>query len=294
MRKISFSLWLFLFPLVVLCQTLNLKVMTFNIRYNNPNDGPFAWQVRMPMVINVIQQENPDILCCQEVLYDQVNDLQHVLPGYQWTGVGRDDGNRSGEFVPIFYNMDRFNMKAKGTFWLSETPNSPGTKSWDAACNRIVTWVKIKDMRFKKNIFIFNTHFDHQSKLARSESASLLLSAIRQIAGDDWVIVCGDFNDTEGSEMYNILTGGAMNLTLINTTRISRQEPSGPDYTFIGFPFKPEKGNTIDFIFTRNNKSATVLEHRVITYNVDGRYPSDHLPVIVNFELKLKKRRNVF
>ena len=294
MRKTFVTLCLFLFPLFIFSQTLNLKVMTFNIRYNNPSDGPYAWEVRKPMVINVIQKENPEIFCCQEVLYDQLSDLTKVFPGYEWYGVGRDDGNRAGEFAPLFWNIDRFNLKAKGTFWLSETPNTPGTKSWDAACNRIVSWVKLKDRLFKKNIYIFNTHFDHQSKQARSESASLLLSAIQQIAGEEWVIVCGDFNDTEGSPMYRILTGSAMNITLINTARICRQEPAGPDYTFIGFPFKPEKGNTIDFIFTRNNKSATVTVHRVITDNIDGRYPSDHLPVIVNFELTIKKRKHVF
>jgi endonuclease/exonuclease/phosphatase family metal-dependent hydrolase len=294
MKHRLFSFLFFLIPLFIDAQNLNLKVMTFNIRYNNPNDGIYSWDVRKPMVFDLIQKENPEILCCQEVLYDQLADLARVLPGYEWVGAGRDDGKRAGEFNPVFYNSIRFDIKGTGNFWLSETPNTPGTRSWNAACNRIVTWVKLYDKRFRKKLFVFNTHFDHQSEEARKESASLLLSAISQVAGDAWVIVTGDFNDTPTSATYRILTGGQRDLTLINTDHISRQEPSGPDYTFIGFPFKPDPGNTIDFIFTKNNQSATVLEHRVITDNIGGQYPSDHLPVVVNFELKLKKRKHVF
>lgn len=285
---------LFLLPLMVHSQILNLKVITFNIRFNNPNDGPFAWERRKPLVFDIIQQETPEILGIQEALHDQVIDLQHVLPGYQWVGSGRDDGKELGEFNPIFFNSTRFVIKDNGTFWLSETPNKPGSRSWNSACNRIVTWVKLYDRQFRKKLFVFNTHFDHLSKEARVESAYLLISAIKQIARDNWVIVTGDFNDIEGSPMYKILTGSTLENSLMNTSRISRKEPVGPSYTFIGFPFKPEDGNTIDFIFTKNNRSATVIEHRISTYNFQGRYPSDHLPVIVNFELKIKKKRNVF
>jgi len=285
---------LIMLPLAVHSQFLNLKVITFNIRYDNPGDGPYKWEFRKPLVLDVIQQESPEILGIQEALYGQVSDLQHMLPDYQWIGAGRDDGKELGEFNPIFIKSGRFIIKNMGTFWLSETPDKVGSRSWNSACNRIVTWVKLKDMKFRKKVFVFNTHFDHISKEARIKSAYLLVSAIKQIAGDNWVIVTGDFNDIEGSVMYKILTGSTMEISLVNTSRISRREPEGTSYTFIGFPFNPEEGNKIDFIFTKNNQSATVIEHRVSTYNFQGRYPSDHLPVIVNFELKVKKKRNVF
>jgi len=287
-------LTLILFPFLVHAQISNLKIITFNNRYDNPDDGPYRWELRKPLVLDVIQQEIPEILGFQEALHDQVIGLQRALPGYEWVGKGRDDGKELGEFNPIFFSSDRFKLKNKGTFWLSETPNTAGSKSWNSACNRIVTWVKLYDRQSRKKVFVFNTHFDHFSKEARVESAHLLVSAIKQIAKDNWVIVTGDFNDIEGSQMYKILTGSALDLSLMNTSRISRKETMGPSYTFIGFPFKPDEGNTIDFIFTKNNKSATVTEHRVSTYNNQGRYPSDHLPVIVNFELKIKTKRYAF
>ncbi len=278
---------------MVQCQVSNLKVITFNIRYNNPNDGPFSWELRRPLAIDLIQQEAPDILNLQEALTGQITDLQQALPGYRWVGAGRDDGKKSGEFNPVFYNDIRFLLKGKGTFWLSETPDKPGTRSWNSACNRIVTWVKLYDRQSRKKIFVFNTHFDHASMEARNQSAHLLVSAIKQIAGKNWTIVTGDFNDTEGSQMYKTLTGGLPELILYNTSHISRNEPEGPSYSYVGFPFNPQEGNTIDFIFTKNNKSATVIEHRVSTYNFQGKYPSDHLPVIATFELKPKKQRYV-
>jgi endonuclease/exonuclease/phosphatase family metal-dependent hydrolase len=279
------------FPALVQSQQLNLKVMTFNIRYDNPGDGDYRWALRLPMVTEVVRSENPDIIGMQEVLKNQLTDLEKILPDYTHVGVGRDDGKDQGEFAPVFFKSNRFDKRAEGTFWLSETPDVPGSKSWGTACTRIVTWVKLYDKRFRRKVFVFNTHFDHVSKEARNQSAYLLISAIHQVAGKNWVIVTGDFNDREGSSMYKILTGTTLDLSLFNTARTSRTEPMGPDYTYIGFPFQPESGNTIDFIFTRSNVGATVTRHQVITFNVSGKYPSDHLPVATEFELKLKKRR---
>jgi len=295
MIKISRTVLIFLLvPLFVHTQNVDLKVMTFNVRYDNPNDGAFGWALRKPLVIGVIREVNPDIIGFQEPLDNQVTELQEKLSDYFKVGVARDDGKRSGEYNPIFYKVDRFEKKSEGTFWLSETPNKAGSRSWNAACNRLVTWVKLKDQRSRKKLFVFNTHFDHVSEEARIQSAHLLLSAIQQVAGDEWVVVTGDFNDMEGSAMYRILTGSNIELTLINTARISRNPPAGPPYTYIGFPFKPQDGDVIDFIFTKNNRSVTVTGHSVITFHRDDQYPSDHLPVSTTFEIKLKKRNYGF
>jgi endonuclease/exonuclease/phosphatase family metal-dependent hydrolase len=291
-RHLRVILLAFLLPMLAGAQKpLTLKVMTFNIRYDNPRDGLYSWAVRRPMVNAVIRNDNPEIIGFQEVLFSQLKELETMLPDYAHCGVGRDDGKQAGEFAPVFYRADRFKKKDEGTFWLSETPNEAGTRSWGAACNRIVTWVKLYDTRFKRKLFIFNTHFDHVSDEARVKSAELLLQAIRQLAKDEWVIVTGDFNDREGSPMYRMLTGTTFGLSLYNTSRISRAEPEGPSYTFVGFPFKPEEGYTIDFIFTRNNYAATVIRHAVITLHEGDLYPSDHLPVLAEFELKPKKKR---
>ncbi len=290
-KKISTALLIILFPLAGIAQIWNISVMSFNIRYNNPEDGIYSWPSRRPLVSEMLKEQTPDIIGFQEVLKDQINDLSAMLKPFAWAGVGRDDGKSAGEFAPIFYNPVRFTLKNSGTFWLSETPEVPGSKSWDAACTRIVTWVKLKDSESGKIIFVFNTHFDHKSLPARNESARLLLSAIDQVAGKHWVVVTGDFNDTRDSEMYRILTTTPPGAALLNTSRISRNEPRGPDYTFVGFPFDPKPGNTIDFIFMKNSTGVVVKDHSVVTYHQDDdKYPSDHLPVMAIFEIKKTRK----
>lgn len=283
-------LLLFLLPFISMAQTWDLSVMSFNIRYANPQDGIYSWENRKPLVQDMLQDQKPDIIGFQEVLKSQVEELAQMMKPYAWVGVGRDDGKEAGEFAPIFYDPLRFTLHRSGTFWLSETPEIPGSRSWNSACTRIVTWVELKDGESGRKFFVFNTHFDHMSVEARNESAQLLLSAIDQLAGKHWVIVTGDFNDTQKSEMYHLLTSTHTKYPLFNTARISKGAPRGPDYTFVGFPFQPKDGNTIDFIFSRGGKGVTVKKHLVITYHVEDKYPSDHLPVQAYFEIsKIKK-----
>ena len=260
-----------------------MKVMTFNIRYDNPGDGEFSWQQRLPLVNDLLQNELPDILCFQEVLKNQADDLQKMLPGYSWSGVGRDDGQEKGEYSAIFFRARRFQKKAGSTFWLSETPGIPGSRSWNTACTRIVTWVELKDKKSGQTYFIFNTHFDHESPLARAESAKLLLLKIDEIAGSSASIITGDFNDTLKSETLQILTTGPNGLE--NTRDLSAISPDGPDYSFVGFPFNPRKGDVIDFILLKNQGKITVRCHRTITFHIDDKYPSDHLPVCAELEI---------
>ncbi|MCX6249112.1 MAG: endonuclease/exonuclease/phosphatase family protein [Bacteroidetes bacterium] len=281
MRK-QFIPLLFFFCANTLSGQMATKVMTFNIRYDNPVDGEYGWKRRLPLVKEVMQQEQPDIIGLQEVLNNQAEDLQKVLPGYKWSGVGRDDGKEKGEYAPIFFRSSRFEMKEGSTFWLSEIPEVPGSRSWNAACTRIVTWVKLNDKKSKHVFFVFNTHFDHASQSAREQSAKLLLLKITEIAGTSAVILTGDFNDTLNSIPVRTLTSGPA--ALENTLNLSSSSPEGPDYSFAGFPFHPEKGDVIDFIFLRNKGGITVTRHSIITFHKEDKYPSDHLPVCVELE----------
>ncbi|MDP4281158.1 MAG: endonuclease, partial [Bacteroidota bacterium] len=175
-----------------------------------------------------------------------------------------------------------------GTFWLSATPEKAGSRSWNAACNRIVTWVKLKDKNSGEILFYFNTHFDHQSVLAREKSAELLKIRVHQIARQQQVIVTGDFNDNRKSQAYRILTEGDDKLS--NTADQVVLKESNPDYSFIGFPFQKRHGEIIDFVFMKNMERWKPYTQRIITYNVDGKYPSDHLPVLTEFSaIKNKK-----
>ena len=138
-------------------QPESIRVMTFNIRYDNPDDGANAWPKRKDLVANLIRFYEPDMIGVQEALYGQILDIQESLPDYEWFGVGRDDGDKAGEFIPIFYNTKKFILVEKGHFWLSENCEKPGL-GWDAACNRITTWGKFQSKVSGKKFFVFNTH----------------------------------------------------------------------------------------------------------------------------------------
>jgi len=278
------SLFFFLNLLIafsVVAQISNLKVMTFNIRYNNPADSIYSWDNRKDMVADVIKSYKPDIIGIQEALKDQVRDLKNMLKDYSWFGVGRDDGKDSGEFTVIFYKKDRIDKQSGSTFWLSETPDIPGSRSWNAACNRIVTWVKFLDKPSGTQMYLYNTHFDHASEQARENSAQLLLGKIEQISGIDPVIVTGDFNATENSKTYDIITNSQSAGSLKDTRKFNLRIPPEPSFSFIGFPYQPEKGNLVDFIFLKNDRYFKVKKYQIITDNKKGKYPSDHLPVLV-------------
>ena len=157
-------------------QSNPFNVCSFNIRYDNPNDGEHNWKYRKENVAAFIQYHEVDLIGMQEVLKNQLDDLEQLLPGYAWVGVGRDDGKEAGEYSPILYKKDRFKLIQQSTFWLSETCDTPGTMGWDAACNRVVTWMELEDLTNQKSFFIFNTHFDHRGQTARLESAKAINS----------------------------------------------------------------------------------------------------------------------
>ncbi len=282
MRKIVLLTLSILLAATLQVVPASLKVMTFNIRYNNPGDSIYSWDNRKEMVFEVIRKSDPDIIGFQEVLKSQLDDLSNALEKYAWFGVGRDDGKEAGEFSVIFYKKEKFVKGSGSTFWLSETPDIPGSRSWNAACNRIVTWTLLIDNQSGTLFYFFNTHFDHMSELAREQSARLLSERVASIAKESPAVITGDFNDTTGSQPYLILTRGPDRLLDSGTWAA---EKKGPDYSFCGFPYKPEPGNLIDFIFTKNIVPAEIRSHAVLTYNKHGLYPSDHLPVLAVLEL---------
>ncbi len=272
------------FPLLLLnsCSTQKpeapLKVMTFNIRYNNPNDGVNAWPNRKALAAGAILERDNDIIGMQEVLKSQLNDLDSLLFDYDWCGVGRDDGKNAGEFTPIFFLKDRFENLGDSTVWLSETPTVPGSKSWDTACTRIVTWARLLDKSSQKKFYFFNTHFDHISELARIESARLLLGLMKNIAEDKPVILTGDFNCTEQDSAYKILTSALPNSFILKDSKAISETPhAGTKNTFNGFSV-PEGTREIDFIFV--NPHVKVVTHVTLNIIKDGVYISDHFPVV--------------
>jgi len=189
--------------------------------------------------------------------------------------VGRDDGKNGGEFSPIFYRKDRFTVLDSGTFWLSETPEVIGSKSWDAAITRIANWVILLDLQSNQEFLHLNTHFDHRGEVARTNSAALIVARLKNLARGRPVLVSGDFNVPPTAPAYDTMTS-AMDDSYIKTATA----PHGPLGTFGGF----EVGSTaneqrIDYVFV--DSTFQVLRYAALSDQWDGSYPSDHLPVLV-------------
>lgn len=255
-----------------------VRVMTYNIRLNLASDGPNAWPHRKDAVAGLIEAHRADLIGVQEALPDQLLDLDALLPAHARFGTGRSAG-RSGEHTAIFYRRDRFDLLEHDTFWLSESPNVAGSKGWDAAYERIATWGKLRDRRSSSTFYIFNTHFDHVGRVARRESAKLLAARIDAIAGSAPVILTGDFNDVPRSEAYEILVASGLK----DAIGVTRTASRGPDSTWNAFR-AIDPGRRIDFVFVRG--PIEVLEHAIDPRTLDdGRFPSDHLPVVVEIRM---------
>lgn len=265
-----------------------LRVMTFNIRYNNPEDGINAWPHRKQHVANMISAiHKADTAGLQEVKYDQLMDLVNLLPDtYSYVGVGRGDGWQDDEYSCIFFRNDKLELIATNTFWLAENPEIPGMVSWDSAITRIVTWAKFKDKASGKEFFHFNTHFDHRGREARVESAKLIVNKTRSIAGDVPCMITGDFNARESSAPYAVLSGkepaGEITSDLKDGRYISKNGHEGPTASTTNWNEMGQPETRIDYIFIRNG--FEVLSHKVLDDRFDGRFPSDHLPVLAEIQ----------
>jgi endonuclease/exonuclease/phosphatase family metal-dependent hydrolase len=255
----------------------SFDVMTYNIRYDNPGDGINRWDNRKQKVYALVKKYDPEIFGVQEALHHQIEDLKNNLKGYDYIGVGRDDGKQKGEYSAIFYKKSRFKIKKSDTFWLSETPDMPGSKSWDAAITRIATWALFTDKKSKNDFILMNTHFDHIGKEARAKSAELLLTQASKISSSTPLLVTGDFNCTREESPYQVI---------MSQKPIALQDPApaNPPGTFCSFQVNSIPCRPIDYIFCSLEWKPS--DYKVITDNDAANYPSDHLPVQVTFELK--------
>jgi endonuclease/exonuclease/phosphatase family metal-dependent hydrolase len=280
-KAIYIGIFILLLPCYVLSQnTTGISVMTWNIRLETPADGINTWNNRKERVTGLILRESPDILCVQEALIAQMTYLRKQLADYASAGVGREDGKEQGEFSAVFFNHKKYELLDKGDFWLSLTPDVPNSKDWDAACTRICSWVKLKDIQHNNIFFVFNTHWDHIGVEARTRSAGLITEKIRDIAGKNDVILCGDFNCSLDSKEIQPLLNAEPGLR--DARSLCKAE--GPAISYAGFKVGEIKGELIDHIFVTKNIHVNKL--RILNDNLDGYYFSDHLPVIAGITLK--------
>ena len=259
---------------------LTTRVMSFNIRYGTASDGENSWNDRKAFLVETIKAFEPDLLGTQETLGFQRDYLAEQLPNYDHVGVGRTNGKQEGEMAAVFFRKDRYQKNDEGHFWFSESPEKPGSISWDSSLPRMVTWVRLKDLKDPKRTLLFlNTHFDHIGVTARNESSQLLRSKIESLREDASVIVTGDFNAGEESDPYRILFGEDKGIAspIVDCYRVANTQRTKSEGTFSGFLATNLAGARIDWIGA--TRDFQVLSSEIDRTAKNGRTPSDHFPV---------------
>ena len=303
----KFFLTLFVFLSFSQLMSAQMLVGTYNIRYKNQGDSVKGerWSKRCQVMCDQINFMSPDIFGAQEVLHTQLVDMLKGLDGYDYIGVGRDDGKTAGEYAAVFYKKDRLRLLDHGDFWLSETPDRPGL-GWDAACVRICTWGKFTGMTATNDeaFYFFNLHMDHVGVVARREAAKLIVSKVREIAQGAPVIITGDFNVDQKDEIYSIFVQSG----LLKDSYQSARQRFAENGTFNAYDINIYTDSRIDHVFVSPevqvdsygiltnsywvpNESSSELrkaadapqEISFSTYS--RRQPSDHYPVFVRLKL---------
>jgi endonuclease/exonuclease/phosphatase family metal-dependent hydrolase len=254
-----------------------LTVMSFNIRYGTANDGPDRWELRRGQLIDLLKAQNPDVIGVQEALHFQIDEILAALPDYRMVGVGRSDGGQGGEYAAIIYRASRLSVRRSSTFWLSDTPEVIKSNTWGAALERICSWALFDDKEGTP-FYAFNLHLDHVSQPSREKSVGLLLDRIAARSPALPVVVTGDFNTGETNPATR-----AMLKSFRDTFRVIH-----PDVTEAGTfnSFKPGTigADKIDYVFVE--PSTEVLSAEIVRTAVNGRYPSDHFPVVARIRFR--------
>jgi endonuclease/exonuclease/phosphatase family metal-dependent hydrolase len=297
-----------------------VRVLSFNVRYDTDGDGRDAWSNRREAVVGLLRYHRPDVVCLQEPLPHQFEAIRAGLDGHGWFGPDRVsgtavssaavDGSReveaAGEFVPVGYDRERFERVDAGAFWLSETPDVPGSVGWDADYPRVVSRVTLRERATGDRVHVASVHLDHGGETARAEGASLLRRRLGELDGP--LVVAGDFNCGPDSTPYRRMVAdrgadagadtdraddGAP--TLLDAREAATRGHHGPEETFHGFTGEPTE--RIDHVFVRDcdvSQTATLADRRAegtveggeneieARERACGRYPSDHFPIVAD------------
>jgi endonuclease/exonuclease/phosphatase family metal-dependent hydrolase len=252
-----------------------LCVMTYNLRYASATP-PNAWPQRRPLMKELILKHSPDIMGTQEGLAGQLKDLAEDLPGYSWIGVGRDDGKEKGEFMAVFYRTARLEPLATNYYWLSDTPEVPGSTTWGNKNRRMVTTIRFRDLQTSREFYLLDTHFDHEIQMAREKSAELVRKRVEALSTALPILLIGDFNAAAGqNKAYHLLVDDGF---FLDTWKLAKERRGEGLDSFNGFKQVRNNNVRIDWILTRGKVSVDAEE--IDTFSRDGQFPSDHCPVI--------------
>lgn len=300
LRSLFFFVMLSVASTVFAAGDAELRVASFNLRQKNTRDSVKGngWDNRYPVIADMIRFHEFEIFGTQEGFKHQLEDLKGKLPGYEYIGVGRDDGKEKGEYSAIFYDANLFELLDKGNFWLSETPDKPGL-GWDAACVRVCSWGKFRDKASGKVFQFFNLHLDHVGVKARIESVRLVQKKMKEFGLDLPTFLTGDFNVDQFNDMYKELAGS----DILDDSFVTAKFVYAPNGTFNSYHTDSFTDSRIDHIFV--SKGMDVEKYGVLTdtyrwpivreseavakdspreiklYNATPRTPSDHFPIMI-------------
>jgi endonuclease/exonuclease/phosphatase family metal-dependent hydrolase len=256
-----------------------LKVGTFNVRWDYPGDGEQRWKYRQEHFSQLLREWSPDLLGLQEPLREQLDDIRGLLPDHEEFGVGREDGLLEGEFCPILFRKDRLQILTSGTFWLSDTPDVPGSRHWGNRIPRICTWARLQDLCTGQSFYLYNTHLDHESQAARERGVALVMDMIKQRPSHDPAILTGDFNALPDNPAIISLK---MSVSPVPVDAVFAASPASAEQgTFHGFTGRA-KGERIDYIFV--SPEWRIKDARVLSAGMEPPYPSDHFPVGITLD----------
>ena len=274
----EFLLVLILFTLQSFVSAFEIDALSFNIRFDNANDGDNAWPKRKAMVGEWVKSESPDVIGLQEALRHQIDDIKKVATAYCEYGVGRDDGKSKGEHCTVLYLKDRFKLDKKdcGTFWFSDTPEKIASKSWGNEIPRICTWVRLIEKKTNKGFYVYNVHYDHRSQPSRLGASKLIIEKIsKRKQSNEPIILMGDFNAAENNPAIKIFKEEP--LKLLDTFRVVKPDEEMVK-TFHGFRGGSYPGGKIDHVFILPS-TAKISSASIVRFNKNKRYLSDHYPV---------------
>jgi endonuclease/exonuclease/phosphatase family metal-dependent hydrolase len=267
----------------------SLRLISYNIRcgYCEPVGSPHHWDTRKFLLSHQLKLLQPDLIALQEAEHFQITELSRLLPEYRWYGVGRDDGKQQGEATAVLYRHSKLALLQAQTLWLSPTPQQV-SNGWGAQLNRTLTLTRFRQLAAitsdtgtahkEPEFFLLNTHFDHQSDESRRQSAALILRQAAQLPASLPLLLAGDLNLTSQHPAYQLLN------SQLQDAAASQPKDQHNLSTFNGFGQDYAKGvGKIDFVFVRG--PLRVNQHWIEQRRDQGLFPSDHDPVIVDFQL---------
>lgn len=279
MRKLIFLLAL----TAVSCSTLRVATFNNQIGFPDEKNEPAKWANRVELVQKLLWEEDFDIVGMQEPMWYQCKDMERFLPQYDWVGrsVYGPVENGKYHYNPIFYKKDKFELLDWGGFWFSDTPDEPGSMSWGNTTPRMCTWAHFKEKKTGKEFFHFNMHYDHRAVNSMNNSSKLMLAKLKEIAGDKPAFFTGDYNSYDDSEAYRILaeSGEVIDSYTIAGKTEGLNIASWNNYKPI---WHTEEMHNLDHVFV--TPGTKVKSWRLITTTYDGKYPSDHFPIVIEWK----------